>query len=98
MAAARIFRPARNAMQSGARRRNWVLAFEPETRREPDPLMGWTSAGDTLNEVQLHFGTMEQAVAFATKNRLEYTIIRPQESIEKPKSYADNFRYDLIRT
>jgi hypothetical protein len=98
MAAARIFRPAKTAMQSGARPRKWVLAFEPTTRRQPDPLMGWASAGDTLNEVQLHFGTMEQAVAFATKNGFDFTVIQPQESTEKPKSYADNFRYDLVRT
>ena len=35
--------------------------------------MGWISAEDTLNEVQLHFETMEEAVAFATKNGLDYT-------------------------
>jgi hypothetical protein len=84
-------------MQSGARTRKWVLAYEPATRREPDPLMGWTSAADTLNEVSLHFATMEEAIAFAIKNALDYTVIAPQDSTEKPKSYADNFRYDRIR-
>ena len=59
--------------------------------------MGWTSADDTLDEVRLHFETMEEAVAFATKNNLDYTVIQPQDSTEKPKSYADNFRYDRIR-
>jgi NADH dehydrogenase ubiquinone Fe-S protein 4 len=84
-------------MQSGARTRKWVLAYEPATRREPDPLMGWTSTADTLNEVSLHFATMEEAIAFAIKNALDYTVIAPQDSTEKPKSYADNFRYDRIR-
>jgi hypothetical protein len=97
MARARIFKPAKTAMQSGARTRKWVLAYEPATRRQAEALMGWISAEDTLNEVQLHFETMEEAVAFATKNRLDYTVIRPQYSTEKPKSYADNFRYDRIR-
>ena len=97
MPRARIFRPAKTAMQSGPRTRKWVLAYEPATRREPDPLMGWTSAEDTLNEVSLHFGTMDEAVAFAIKNALDYTVIAPQDSTEKPKSYADNFRYDKIR-
>jgi hypothetical protein len=96
MARARIFKPARNAMQSGARARKWVLAYEPETRRAPDPLMGWTSADDTLNEVQLHFERMEEAVDFATKYGLEYSVIPPQHSTEKVKSYADNFRYDRV--
>jgi ETC complex I subunit conserved region len=97
MARARIFKPAKTAMQSGARVRKWVLAYEPATRRQPDPLMGWISAEDTLNEVRLHFEAMEEAVAFATKNALDYTVIPPQDSTEKPKSYADNFRYDRIR-
>jgi len=85
-------------MQSGARTRKWVLAYEPASRRRPDPLMGWSSAADTLNEVWLRFDTMEEAVAFATKKDLDYTVIQPQESSEKPKSYADNFRYDRVRT
>jgi len=97
MAQARIFKPAKTAMQSGARTRRWVLAYEPASRRQPDPLMGWSSAEDTLNEVWLHFDTMQEAIAFATKQNLAYTVIRPQESTEKPKSYADNFRYDRVR-
>jgi hypothetical protein len=97
MARARIFKPAKTAMQSGARARKWVLTYEPLTRREPEALMGWTSAEDTLNEVRLHFETMEEAVAFATKNGLDFTVIPPHHSTEKPKSYADNFRYDRIR-
>jgi hypothetical protein len=40
---------------------------------------------------------MEEAVAFATKSSLDYTVIPPHDSTEKPKSYADNFRYDRIR-
>ena len=84
-------------MQSGARARKWLLAYEPETRREPDPLMGWTSADDTLNQVQLNFETMEEAVAFAAKNGFDYSVIPPQFSTEKVKRYADNFRYDRIR-
>src|SRR5260370_39498198 len=83
-------------MKSGARTRKWVLAYEPATRRQPDPLMGWTSAEDTLNEVRLHFDTVEEAIAFAKKNALDYTVSPPQDSTEKPKSYADNFRYDHV--
>jgi hypothetical protein len=28
---------------------------------------------------------------------LAYTVIEPQAISEKPKSYADNFRYDRVR-
>ena len=95
MARVRIFRPAKTAMQSGtAKTRCWALEYEPATPREPDPLMGWASAGDTLNEVRLKFETLEAAVAFARKRGLEYTVISPKQGTIGPKSYADNFRYD----
>jgi len=98
MAVARIRVPAKAATQSGRRSRKWVLEYEPASRRDPDPLMGWASAEDTLNEVHLYFDAQEEAVAFAQKHGLEYTVIEPRQSTPKAKSYADNFRYDRVRT
>jgi len=99
MAVARIYQPAKTAMQSGrAQTRKWMLEYEPATRRDPDPLMGWSSARDTLNEVRVSFETLDEAVAFADKHGLEYSVIEPHRPSDKPKSYADNFRYDRIRT
>ena len=53
--------------------------------------------------VHPEYGSMQrarepEAVAFADKHGLEYTVIEPHAGIDKPKSYADNFRYDRIRT
>jgi hypothetical protein len=94
----RIYRPARTAMQSGkAKTHAWTLEYEPATRREPDPLMGWSSAEDTLNEVKLHFATLDDAIAFAKKRSLDYVVSTPHDSSFKPKAYADNFRYDRPR-
>jgi hypothetical protein len=99
MALARILRPAKTAMSSGtARTKRWVLEFEQATKRQPDPLMGWISAADTLNEVSLRFDTLEEAKAYAEKNGIPYTIEQPQGRTLKPKAYADNFRYDRVRT
>ena len=98
MALARIYKPTKSAMQSGhGRSHKWVLEFEPATRREPDPLMGWASAHDTLNEIGLHFDTLEEAVAYAEKRGIEYTVIEPRKRSVKQKSYADNFAYTRIR-
>jgi hypothetical protein len=95
MARARIFRPAKTAMQSGrALTQRWELEYEPETPRQPDPLMGWSSARDTLNQVRLRFATLDEAKQFADKLALDYTVEEPQERRFKPKNYADNFRYD----
>jgi len=99
MAAARISRPAKTAMQSGrAQTRKWVLEYEPATRRDPDPLMGWSSAQDTWNEVFLRFDSLDEALAYAKKHQLDYIVIEPHQRSPKAKSYADNFRYDRVRT
>lgn len=98
MAQARIYRPAKTAMQSGrALTQKWILEYEPATRREPDPLMGWSSAADTLNQVRIKFPTLEEAVAFAQKKGFDFQVIEPHDRLPKPKAYADNFKYDRIR-
>ena len=98
MALARIHQPPKSAMQSGrSQTRKWLLEYEPASRRDPDPLMGWSSAKDTLNEVRLRFDTLEEAVAFAEKHGLEYTLVEAHAPTPKAKSYADNFRYDRVR-
>jgi ETC complex I subunit conserved region len=92
---ARIYVPARNAMQSGrARTRAWLLEYEPQKPREIDPLMGWTSSSDMLQQVQLEFATRDEAVEYAQKHAIEYQVFEPHRPAAKAKSYADNFRYD----
>ena len=72
---ARIYRPAKTVMQSGrAKARSWVLEFDQLTPRRPEPLMGWTSSGDTLNQVRLRFASREDAVAYAERKGLAYTV------------------------
>lgn len=92
--AVRIFKPAKTAMQSGeARTKEWILEFEPAAPRSVDPLMGWTSSSDMRAQVRLEFDTKEEAIAYATREGLAYTLIEPK--LRKPirKSYADNFRF-----
>jgi hypothetical protein len=92
---ARIYQPARNAMQSGkARSKLWFLEFEPELARQIDPLMGWTSSSDMLQQVQLDFDTREEAVAYAEKHGIAYQVFEPHRPAPKSKSYSDNFRVD----
>ena len=94
---ARIYQPSKTAMQSGrAGTRQWILEFEPEARRELDPLMGWTSSRDTRAQVRLAFDTLAEAVAHAEKQGYAYTVQQPQARTIRPKSYAENFRYDRI--
>jgi hypothetical protein len=98
MAQARIYQPAKTAMQSGrAGTRKWLLEYLPASPRQPDPLMGWASTDDTLNAVRLRFDSLDEARAFAEKSGLDCTIVAPQHAAPKAKSYADNFRYDRVR-
>ena len=84
-------------MQSGlARTKDWVLEFEPELPRTIDPLMGWTGSQDTRQQVQLSFDTKEEAIAYAERNGIPYTVHDPEPRKPIPKSYADNFRYGRI--
>ena len=94
MIKARIYKPSKSAMQSGrAKTALWVLEYERKAPLRPEPLMGWTSSGDTMNQVRLKFETLEQAIERAEKEGLEYSVIQPQERRLVPRNYTDNFRY-----
>ena len=70
---ARIYQPARNAMQSGtAKTKGWVLEFAPASSREVDPLMGWTSTTDTTTQVKLRFDSREAAEDYARAQGIEF--------------------------
>ena len=92
--AARIFKPARTAMQSGpARTKEWVLEYEPEAPREIDPLMGWTSSRDMKSQLRLSFETREEAVAYCERNGIPYQVAEPKAPLRKGIAYADNFAF-----
>jgi hypothetical protein len=92
---ARIYQPTKSAMQSGrALTKRWLLEYEPETPQRIDPLMGWTSSSDMRQEVQLEFDSREEAITYAEKNGIPYQVFEPHLLKPRPKSYADNFRFD----
>ena len=91
---AKIFKPARNAMQSGwANTRKWVLVYEQTRPRRIDDLMGYTSSDDTTRQVRLTFDTEEQAVAYAQKHGIPFELTEPKLPKKIIKAYADNFAF-----
>ena len=91
---ARIYRPAKTAMQSGtAKTKEWVLDFEPEQPREIEPLMGWTSSGDMQQEVRLRFETAEEAVAYCEREGIPYQVFAAKPVHQPVISYSDNFAF-----
>ncbi len=89
---ARIYKPAKTAMQSGrAKTKDWVLEFLSSAKRASDPVMGWTSIDDTSGQVRLHFETREQAIAYAKREGVTFTVEEAREQKRMVKSYSENF-------
>ena len=95
---ARIFKPAKNAMQSGrAKTREWQLDYEPEQPRAIEPLMGWTSSGDMKQQLTLHFDTKEDAVAYCERKGIPYQVIEPKDSAAPAGRLCRQFRVPARR-
>ena len=92
---ARIYKPAKTAMQSGrGKTKDWVLEFVSGAKRTSDPVMGWTSIDDTTGQVRLHFDSREQAIAYAKREGLTFAVEEPREVKRLVKSYSENFSAD----
>ncbi|GAB1605131.1 NADH dehydrogenase [ubiquinone] iron-sulfur protein 4, mitochondrial-like [Argonauta hians] len=91
---ARIYVPARNAMQSGSfGTRRWMIEFDTQERWE-NPLMGWCSTADPLSNIKLDFASPEDAMEYCEQNGWEYFVESKQVRTFKKKSYAANFSWD----
>ena len=89
-----IYRPARNAMQSGKGKKDvWVLDYEPESPRTPEPLMGWTASDDMKQQLRLLFDSKESAIAYAERNGIAYEVAPEPPVRMHKKAYADNFKW-----
>ena len=94
---ARIFKPARTAMQSGtAKTHDWVLEFAPTSSREVDPLMGWTSSSDMQSQVRLRFASKEAALDYARSKGIEAQVFEPmaRKANIRQRGYGENFATD----
>jgi hypothetical protein len=91
---ARIFKPAKNAMQSGtAKTREWQLDYELEQPRVIEPLMGWTSSGDMKQQLTLRFDTKEDATAYCEREGIPYQVFEQKEPARRQAAYSDNFAF-----
>ena len=91
MKKAKIYKPAKTAMQSGLGKNDkWIIEY---ITKNPgiNPLMGWESSTDTLSELKLEFSTKESAIDYAKRNKIIFEIIEPKKRKIFKKSYSDNF-------
>ncbi|MCJ9430209.1 ETC complex I subunit [Kordiimonas marina] len=90
---ARIYQPAKNAMQSGTgKTHKWVLEFEPETPKKIDPVMGWTGSSDMRGQVKLKFETLDEAQGYADRNGIPFEVLPTHKKKRHIQAYADNFK------
>ena len=64
--------PVTTSGRAGAQ--GWVLRFERRRPQTLEPLTGWTADDDPLTQVEMTFGTREQAIAYADREGLACRI------------------------
>lgn len=90
----RIFKPARNTMQSGsANTHHWEMEFDTRERWE-NPLMGWSSSADPLSNLKLSFASEAEAIAHCEKHGWQWYIDQPKTKEPKVKNYGVNFAWN----
>lgn len=92
---ARIYKEAKNAMQSGSyNTRFWKVSFDTQERWE-NPNLGWTSCGDPVSNVKLNFRTLADAVRHCENNGWDYYVDRPKDLIcYKVRGYSSNYAWN----
>ncbi|KAF5830307.1 NADH:ubiquinone oxidoreductase 18 kd-like subunit [Dunaliella salina] len=100
-----IYAPAKTASQSGRAKTihnssaspSWKIDFDVQEKWQ-NPLMGWTSTGDLLENVarsHLAFYTKEEAINFCQKHGWDYFVSEPNQGrLTRQKrftGYGDNF-------
>ena len=90
---AKIYKPAKTAMQSGRAKYNkWMLKISDSKNQTKDTMMGWNGGSNTTSQIQLQFKTKEDAINYAKSNNLDYEVLETSERKVISKSYADNFK------
>ncbi|RCL03421.1 MAG: NADH-ubiquinone oxidoreductase [Candidatus Tokpelaia sp. JSC161] len=78
---ARIYSPAKTAMQSANPHKFWILEYNP-----------YLKYSNSKKIMTVRFKTKEEAIAFACKNHIIYHVEKEHNSERKKISYSDNFR------
>ncbi len=94
----KIYKPYKTATQSGLSKfKHWIVEFPKDNNLGSEPLMGWQKSDNTRKQVQLQFDTLQQALLYVEKNKLDYILINEKEKKFKIKSYSDNFKYNRLK-
>jgi hypothetical protein len=90
---ARIYKKIENNMQRGrANGKGWILEFDNPQHVRADPLTGWSGGGETQGQVKLSFPSIDAAIAYADRNRIDYHVVPVGARKLKIQTYAENFK------
>lgn len=90
----RIYKPPKNAMQSGTDNINfWQIEFDTRERWE-NPLMGWNSSGDPMQALRVQFAQLSDAEEHCRKMGWSYFIQEANIDDPKSRSYGQNFSWN----
>ena len=79
MSVAKIYKPAKTAMQSGrGKTKRWVLVQPRASKVVPESLMGWQSSADTTRQVKLYFESSDAAIAYCRAHNLAFEVVKPK--------------------
>ena len=97
MRVAKIYKPAKTAMQSGrGKTKGWVLEYPRDGRVAAEPLMGWQASADTARQVKLRFDSAEAAIGYCEAHDIAYEVLAPKQRKLRMKAYADNFAFTRV--
>src|SRR5258706_453732 len=87
---ARIYRPAKTAMQSGkAAAKRWRLEFASNTAPRTEALMGWLSSAEPSGQVKLSFETKDEAIAFARAHNIPHQVAEREDGVSRQVEVSD---------
>jgi len=90
----RIFKPAKNCMQSGTNAtQKWRIEWDAWERWE-NRLMGWCSTGDPLSNTIVEFSDLEDAIAYCERNKWNFEVEQPQKLRRLKKNYGENYSWN----
>ncbi len=96
---ARIYRPSKNAMQSGiGSTKLWRLEYAPESPKSFDHVMGYCSSSDMKSQIKLSFESQEDAIDYCKRHGIPFELMEEQSRKHRPRTYAENFKYGRIGT
>lgn len=93
MVTAIIYRQYKTSTQAGkSKTKKWIMEFQNPDSFSKEAVMGWNSVDATHYQMNLFFDTCDDALFYADQHKINVTVTHVAETIQKPKSYADNFR------